>query len=574
MPSTEVRILDCTIRDGGYLNSWRFEKKLTREIYRALSKAGVDYFEIGYTGTTKYFDRDAFGLWRFSDEKDIAGVCSNIHGAKIAIMADYGKFDLADLAPKAESMVTLFRLACHKDQMRDALTLLAKVKQKGYETSIQAMGYSGYGGHDRAEFVRMLADSDSDYAYVADSYGSIFPDQISGMIEPLLSLKPRMKIGFHPHNNLQMAFANSIEAVKSGADIIDSSIFGMGRGAGNLPTEIMLLYLQERIPDKFNVVPVLDCIDRYFINMQKDIGWGYQLIYMLTGVFKCHPTYAQKLINLKEYTMEDIWRALDCINKNNPVGYSEKLLNDIIGQGIIGCAERGPAGRVPVLAPAVQSGQVAPVVPYRDRHKERSFLILGNGPTLLKYKDRIQEFIDRYDPVVLGANYLSGMFKPHYHAFCNKRRFADYIDTVSAGSKLMIGQHIPEDMIREYTGLDHETIYYKDTISDFAITDGVIQSNCRSVSVLLLGVAIVMGADKVFAAGMDGYLNVDSTGKLLFYDEKDEKVDKDLILDMHRMNYKFIDQINEYLLRQGRDGIHILTPTSYSKFYKGITNYL
>ncbi len=573
--NNKVQILDCTIRDGGYLNNWSFEKKLVRETYRALSKAGVDYFEIGYTGTEKYFDRNAYGIWRFSDERDIHEACSNIHGAKIAIMADYGKFDVDTLRPRSESLVGLFRLAAHKDQMQNALTLLSKVKTRGYETSIQAMGYSGYDDHDRKEFTSMLRESDTDFAYIADSYGSIFPDQIRGMIDPLLPLTPRIKIGFHPHNNLQMAFANSIEAVKSGANIIDSSIFGMGRGAGNLPTEIMLLYLHEQIPDKFNVIPVLDCIDRYFISMQKEIGWGYQLIYMLTGVFKCHPSYAQKLINLKEYTMEDIWRALDCVNKSNPVGYSDKLLNDIIDQGIIGNIDRRTEVLSTVPEPAQHQAIETSPVSYRDRHRGRSFLVLGNGPNLMQYRDRIQDFIDKHDPVLLGANYLSGMFKPHYHAFSNKRRFTDYVDSVAPESRLMIGQHISEDMIREYTQREYETIYYKDTLNhDFGIVNGVIQCNCRSISVLLLGVALVMGADRVFAAGMDGYLDIHKVGKLLFYDEKDEKADKDLILEVHRMNYKFIDQINEYQLSRGKEGIHILTPTSYNKFYKGITNYI
>jgi 4-hydroxy 2-oxovalerate aldolase len=501
-------------------------------------------------------------------------VCGGIHGAKLAIMADYGKISPSDFTPKEGSNISLIRLASHKNTMKDALILLQKIKEKGYETSIQAMGYSSYSEKEREELAGMLEGSAVDYAYMADSYGSIFPDQIEKMLEPLLELRPSVKIGFHPHNNLQMAFANSLEAIKCGVDIIDGSIFGMGRGAGNLPIEIVLLYLSERVPDKYNVVPILNCIDKYYIEMQENIGWGYQLSYMLSGLLQCHPSYAKKLVDLKEYTMEDILKALDCINKKNPVGFSEEMLTDVISQGII-----GGLNQVKTLngnnrnRPRTNSEYSS--VPYIDRHKGETFLILANGPTLEEYSAQIQQFIDKYHPVVLGANYLGDIVTPDYHAFCNKRRFVSYMETVSEKSKLLIGQYIPEEMIREYTQRDYESIFYLDTLNnDFEIREGVIQCNCRTVSVLLLGLAIVMGADKIFAAGLDGYLNTDASGNILFYNEHDEKQDAELIRDLHRWNYKFISQINNYFLEKGKGGIHILTPTSYSEFYQGISNYI
>lgn len=569
-----VKVLDCTIRDGGYINNWRFDKDLVRDVYRAVSKSGIDYFEIGFRGTEKYFDREKFGIWRFSSEEDIAETCNGIHGPKLSIMADFGKIDADDFLHRDESIISLVRLAAHKDKMGAALDFLQKVKEKGYETSLQAMGYSNYSDDEKRELLKMLGDADIDFIYVADSYGSIYPDQIRGMIEPFMELKTGVEVGFHPHNSLQMAFANTIEAIKCGVHIVDSSIYGMGRGAGNLPTEIILAYLQKMIPDKFNTIPVLDCIDRFFISMQKEFGWGYQLSYMLSGYFDCHPTYSQKLVDLREYTVEDIWRAFNLIKKKNPVGFSQELLSEIINMGITGES---------LASPGIKDNEEMPVsagilhktdVPYVNRHEGRTFLILANGPNLKNYSEQIHAFIDKYNPVVMGSNYLGGLFVPHYHAFSNKRRFESYINSVSPESVLMIGEHIPEEMIAEYTGREHETIYYIDSLkNDFDIINGVIQCNCRTISVLLIGVAVAMGADRIFAAGMDGYL-MDSNNEVLFYDEKESKKDKDLIMDMHRWNSKFISQINEYFIHLGKEGIHILTPTSYTKFYKGINNYI
>lgn len=564
---TDVKILDCTIRDGGYVNNWKFDKKLVREVFRALSKSGIDIVEIGYMGTEKYFDRKQFGLWRFSQLEDILEVIEGIKGPRLALMADYGKIDLSDFCDHEDSVIDLIRLAVHKDKTREAIQLLEDIKRKGYEVSLQAMGYSNYSPRERREFVEMLEKTDIDYAYVADSYGSIFPNQIKELVEPLLEIG-HIKIGFHPHNSLQMAFANTLEAINCGVNIVDSSIFGMGRGAGNLPTEIIVAYMERNMPDKFNVIPVLNCIDRYFIQMQKEMNWGYSLPFMVSGLFQCHPNYASNLVDRREYTMEDIWKAMEVINKKCPVGFSEKLLDEIIKNGIIG----GLANEN--TAPNHQRTSSPAVVSYLNRHKGENFLILGNGPTLKEYRGQIQQFIDKYHPICMGANFLSGLFKPQYHAFYNKRRFLSYIDTVDKDSKLMVGQYIPDQMIRDYVKRDYEKIYYMDTLSDFNIIDGVIQSNCRTISVLLLGVAIVMGAEKIFAAGMDGYMGTDVKGEMLFYKEDEAKIDRDIIIDMHKWNKKYISQINEYFVSMGKEGIHIITPTSYGEFYKGIKNYI
>lgn len=566
--STNVKLLDCTIRDGGYINNWNFDKRLVKEVYRALSKSGVDIVEIGFRGTEKYFDRKKFGLWRFSLEEDILDVIEGIKGPKLALMADYGKIDPSDFCDKKDSVVDLVRLAVHKDKTEEAIQLLEDIKRKGYEVSLQAMGYSNYTPQERMEFVELLKRSNIDYAYVADSYGSIFPNQIKELVEPLLELD-HIKIGFHPHNSLQMAFANTLEAINCGVHIVDSSIFGMGRGAGNLPTEIILAYMERKMPDKFNVIPVLNCIDRYFIKMQKEMNWGYQLPFMVSGLFQCHPNYAQNLVDRREYTMEDIWKAMEIIHKKSPVGFSENVLNEIIKKGIIGGL------KVENTVPNHQRTSTAhPKVLYLNRHKGETFLILGNGPSLKEYRAQIQEFIEKYRPICVGANYLGGMFKPHYHAFYNKRRFLSYIDTVDKDSKILIGQYIPDQMVKEYIQRDYEKIYYLDTLSDFDIINGVIQSNCRTISVLLLGVAIVMGAEKIFAAGMDGYMGTDVRGEILFYKEEEAKLDRKIIIDMHKWNKKYIGQINDYFMSMGKEGIHILTPTSYGEFYKGIKNYI
>ena len=574
---SDFEILDCTIRDGGYINNWRFDKKLTREVYRALSKAGVDYIEIGYRGTEEYFNKTEYGIWRFTPEEVIREVIHNIHGAKIALMADYGKIDAKDFCEAKDSVINLVRVAVHKDNLQGAIELLEEIRQKGYKTSLNAMDYSSYSKNESSNLINLLKKTNVDYIYIVDSYGSLLPYQFESIFKPFLDI-PNIKIGFHSHNSLQMAFANTLEAVSCGVHIIDSTIYGMGRAAGNLPTEIIISFLERERKDKYNSMPILNIIDRYFVSLQNENKWGYQLPYMLSGMFQCHPNYAKTLVDAREYTIEDIWKTMDYVKSKKTIGFSKSILRDLIADGIITGSretqgiENETAGSNKAISEP-KSGDAA--VPYVNRHLDRDFLILANGPSLKEYKGKIDKFIAKYDPVILGANYLGDLFKPHYHAFNNKRRFAAYIDTVMPESKLLIGQYIPNEMISEYTDSGYEKLYYTDVLkSDFDIRSGVITTNCRTIAILLLGVAIVMGAKRVFAVGMDGYADKGSKRQIHFYNEKDEKEDQEMILERHHWCQHFIEQIDSYLVKSGKEGVHIITPTSYRLFYKGIENYV
>lgn len=575
-----IQVLDCTIRDGGYVNNWDFDDVLVREVYRGCSKAGVDIVEIGFRGNEKYYDKQKFGRWNFSYDDAIRKVTQGIDGPKIAVMGNYGKIDLEDFDEKKNSPVDMVRIAAHKDEIFNAMDLLSKIKSKGYIVSLQAMAYGTYTENEKKKFINRLKGFDIDYLYIADSYGSILPDQIRDILGPFLNIG-NIKVGFHAHNSLQMAFANTLEAIRCGADIVDCSFYGIGRGAGNLPTEILISCLENKNHNKYNVIPILSVIDEFFIALHKEKEWGYQLSYMLSGVFQVHPDFAKKLVEFRDYSIEEMWKVLAYIKKLNPVGYSDGLLNDIINEGFIRRLDAKDKNLINEASiqedmPVKKEGSAKIKIPYVDRHAGRDFLILATGPTLTAYKDKINDFIKEYDPVILGANYIGGLFKPQYHAFNNVKRLIKFVNTVDPKSKLLIGENIEEGIINEHINRDYETLYYKDIINaKFEIKNNIIQTNCRTISILLLGIAIVMGAKRLFSVGMDGYLGLDSRSSFHFYDDQEDKImDKKFFFDRHHQCQNFLEQIDKYLTDRGREGIIILTPTSYKKFYKGIENYI
>ena len=565
-----IEVLDCTLRDGGYVNKWDFDIKVARETYRALSKAGVDIVELGYHGTEKYFEASKYGLFRFCSAQTVDEVTKGIDGARLALMVDLGKFEVEDLKQYKNSKVSIIRIAFHKNKLKEAFEKITDIRQLGFKVSVNLMGYANYTEEEKSLAVDLMQRYKPDYVYFADTYGSLFPDEVEALFRKADPI-PGVVYGFHPHNNLQMGFADSLAAIKGGAKIVDSSIFGMGRGAGNLPTEIMISYLQQSRPEKYNCIPVLNLIDKYFSELHKEHDWGYGLPYMISGIKSCHPDYATNLVARKEYDIEEMWDIIGVIKSFSPVGFDKLLFENILKKGLFGRK----------TSPVNGSGNISNLlkredkVNYIGRHKGKDFLIIANGPSLAENMDRLQAFIKKYDPVVMAGNFVGNMIKPRYHGFNNKRRFIEYINSADKDAVLMLGEYLDEKTIREYTERPYERIYYEDSSeAPFDIKDGVVSSNCRTIALLLAGVAVVMGAKRIFIAGLDGYMNLNSKKLSHFYEEKDETGDSDLIKEKHYQNQRYLDEIDRYLIGLGKEGLHIITPTDYNNYYKGIDNYL
>ena len=576
MNHKKPKILDCTIRDGGYLNDWHFDLKLVRELYRAHSRSGVDFVEIGFRSTDKYFDPKQYGPWKFTPEQLVSEVVKGISGPAVSLMVDFGKVDIEDIPDRKNSIASMYRVAVHKDKAISAVELCNVIADKGYTSSIQLMGIVNYTKDDFNQILGALKDSRINYVYFADSYGSLLPSDIKGILDRLSATGK--KIGFHAHNNLQLGFANTLEAIKNGVDIVDGTAYGMGRGAGNLPIEILLSYLEKSsFQNCYNTVPVLDIIDRYMLHLHKDLKWAYDLSYMLSGMFEVHPYYSKTMVDYRGYSIEDILRTLEIVKQMKPVGFKKSILDSIIQSGFVGIPAAQKDSRSDSDSIPVQDLSEFGQVPYLDRHSGRDFLVLANGPTLKEEKGQIEKFIEKYDPVVIGANYLGELFIPHYHAFGNKKRFMNYIDSVDAGSSILISNIFSDEFVKKYTDRKYEFIQHLPQLStDFNISNGIVMTNCLTISILSVAVGIVMGAERIFIAGMDGYKQVDSFMKnsVHFYKESDETENFEMLMEKHNWNERLLKQIDNYLISNNKDGLCILTPTSHKAFYKSIDNFL
>jgi len=302
----DIKVVDATLRDGGLVNDFRFSDEFVKAIYNANLRSGVDYMEFGYKGDKEMFDVSKFGPCKFCDDEYIYSVVGeNNTDLKIAVMADVGRCNYKnDIHERTDSPVDLIRVATYIHQIPTAVDMIEDAKNKGYEVSCNIMAISTAQEADVRAALDILGKSPVDVIYIVDSFGSIYPEQMARIASLYTEYgeKYNKKIGIHAHNNMQLAFANTIECCGDGVDWLDATYAGMGRGAGNCAMELLLGFLKN---PKYNVYPVIQFIEK-FIPEVKDSGavWGYDFQYLMTGLFNQHPRTAIEFTknNRKDYS--------------------------------------------------------------------------------------------------------------------------------------------------------------------------------------------------------------------------------------------------------------------------------
>ncbi len=288
-----VRVVDATLRDGGLVNDFYFTDEFVKALYLANLRAGVDYMEFGYKASREMFDVNKFGKWKFCRDEDIRAIVGeNATDLKLAVMADVGRCDKTDIINRADSPVDLIRVATYLNTIPGAVDMIEDAVKKGYEVSCNIMAISNTQEGDLKAALDILGRSPVDVFYIVDSYGAMYPEQIARLADIYLeaAAKYDKKVGIHAHNNQQLAFANTIEAVGDGVDWLDATYASMGRGAGNCAMELLLGFLRN---PKYNVYPAIQFVDKYMNKLKADgVRWGYDLQYLMTGLLNQHPRAA------------------------------------------------------------------------------------------------------------------------------------------------------------------------------------------------------------------------------------------------------------------------------------------
>lgn len=476
----DIQILDCTLRDGGYINNWNFGEGMICSIMEKLEKASVDIIEVGFL-TEKTKDEN---YTLFSSVNQIEEFMPPTHNSMYVGMIAIGEKEIhpAKLADWNGKSIDGIRLTFHQNEVDKAIEWANIIKQKGYKVFMQPVGTIFYTDTELLQLIEKVNELEPYAFYIVDTLGSMYKNKLLYMFYLVDSnLKPDIKIGFHAHNNLQLAFSNAQELSRihtQRALILDSSVYGMGRGAGNLPTELITQYVNDNIEKKYDTTIVLDIYDENISLIREKFEWGYSVPYDIAASYVCHPNYAAFLINKQTLVMKNIEEIVKLIPKDERAIYNKKLIEELYIE--------------------FQNRKIddqKAIEELTGLMKGRKILVLAPGYSLTDEYEKINDYIQRENPFVISVNFLDRRFNEDACFVSNHKRIESIKKEVHEDENtfLIVTSNV-EFPKRERTLF----VDYYSYIND----DEVVVDNA---GLMLFSLLMKCNVEKLVLAGFDGF---------------------------------------------------------------------
>lgn len=470
-----IKTLDCTLRDGGYINDWRFGEDAIREITKKIALSGIEYFEIGFMRDQPY-DRDC-SLFPGNDEV-AAMIAPKDKNMRYFGMVDMGKpLPIEKLGARRDDALDGLRVIFKKGKIQEGYDYCKKCIELGYITFAQLVGTDEYTDVELVETVQKFNDLDIEGLAIVDTFGLIKRKDFARMVSIIdHNLRPDIAISYHSHNNLQQAMGNASALVEMNLSrdlVVDGCVFGMGRGAGNLNMELFLEYLNEGFGKNYRIEPLLEIIDEYLNEIYQKEFWGYSLPFYLSATNGCHPNYAKHFAEKGTLTV----KAFNEILRSIPEGVKEIYSKDKAEEIYADFQEN-----------FIDDKEVLTIL--REEMAGKEILLIGPGKTITTQKKKINDFIDEHHPVVISLNFEPEELDVDYSFSCNIRRYAKLQEHTKA-------KRIITSNIRDAKDYD-----YRINFSSYIMSDPDIIDNSGLMCIRFL---TDLGVKNVFVAGIDGY---------------------------------------------------------------------
>lgn len=484
MSKGEIRLLDCTLRDGGYVNDWEFGHNNLISIFERLTSAGVDIIEVGFLDERRPFDVNRSIM---PGTKPVGKIWESIseRPPMVVGMIDYGTCDLARVEPCEESFLDGIRVIFKKHIMHEALAYCAQIKALGYKVFAQLVSVTSYDDNEMMELIRLVNEVKPYAVSMVDTYGLLHPEELLHYYQLLDEfVSADVQIGFHAHNNFQLAYANALAFLKKERKhdiVVDGTLYGMGKSAGNAPIELLAMTLNQEYGKTYNIHPLLEAIEESVMNFYAESPWGYKMFYYLSAANRCHPNYVsyfQKKENLSISKLDTLLSRIEPEEK--------KLLYDRdVADGLY--AEY-------LMAEADDSQTIEQL---RKTLKDQKILLIGPGKNIQLQEKRVREYIDREKPVIISINYIPGAFHVDYVFTTNCKRYQQMTDMLHECKNRRV-QIIATSNVEKMRG-SFEYVLNREPLLDKK------ERIADNSFLMLLNVLKRAGIKKVMCAGFDGY---------------------------------------------------------------------
>lgn len=449
-----IRILDCTLRDGGFVNDWNFGCGSIKSIVSRLDKAGIDMVEVGFIDERRPYDPDR-SIW--PDTQSVRPMLKGleIDNAMILAMIDYGTCDINKISLQKDSCLDGIRVIFKKKDQDAALQYLARVKEKGYKIFVNPVSITGYSDEELISLLEKINKIEPYAVAIVDTYGLMHRKELLHYYRLFdKHINKSITIGYHSHNNFQLVYASAIELcdLESERDlVIDSSLFGMGKGAGNANTELIAMFYNDNFYKKFAIEHLLEAIDVDIMKEYAKTPWGYSLLHYLAASNDCHPEYVKYLISKRSLSIKSVNDLLESIPSINKLTFNKETIEKIYqGHLDVSCNDDSS---------------------YCSLTKDlanKNILLLGPGVSIINESDKILSYIKKYAPVVISINFVNELYKIDYVFMGNSKRYSQFFHKIygdEQNCKVIATSNITEsgkriDYVFNYGSLsdDNETI--------------------------------------------------------------------------------------------------------------------
>ena len=478
-----LKLLDCTMRDGGYLNDWEFGHDTMTSIFERLVSSGIDIIEVGFLDERRNFDINRSIMPNTQSVQEIYG---NIDkgNAMIVGMIDYGTCSIKHIQPCNESYLDGIRVIFKKHVMHEAINFCKQIKELGYKVFTQAVSITSYNDEELLELIELVNDLQPYAVSMVDTYGLLHQDNLIHIFDIMdANLNSQICIGYHAHNNFQMGYANCIEILNKKVDrtiLVDATLYGMGKSAGNTPIELISMYMNENLGKKYDISQMLEAIEINIMDIYNNIPWGYNLFYYISAANKCHPNYVSYLMNKRTLSIKSINELLKCIDNEKKLLYSKEHIEELYLK--------------------YQQNECADADAISDLSAElrdKLVLLIGPGKNIKLNLEKIREYITEEQPIVIAINYIPNVNQLKYLFITNSKRYAQMATKLSeAGYRDL--KTIATSNVTKTNGSFSYVLNYSSLIdAQTEIPDNSL--------IMLLKTLENAGVKKVALAGFDGY---------------------------------------------------------------------
>ena len=478
----KIHLLDCTLRDGGFVNQWRFGEECIINIFERLQLSGMDIIEVGYLRDRVSFDLDET---QFPDTASIGKLLPSKISEETSVVAiiDYGDCSLDRISPCADSVLDGIRVTFKQKDMLRALSFCKEIKKKGYFVSLQPVSFMDYTPQDVLDLVAGANELMPLAVCIVDTYGFMNKRDLLRYYSLMdATLEPEIALGYHSHNNFQLAYSNAVELIEQFTQrrmIVDCSVMGMGKGAGNAATELMALYINNYMGGDYDVNQILEIADTYIEKEKKKNDWGYSLKYYIAASNYCHPRYVSFLLNKKTLSIKSINEVISRIDPEKKTRYDEEHIVFLYQEFQKKCVD-----------------DHASYAELRAAIGDRPILVLAPGSSLLKEKEKIEGYVRKSDPYIISINHFSELYRSDAVFVSNHKRYSQIALRMKkhpSGARVIATSNIDPATLEVDLYLNYSSLL----VDDQAVSD--------NATLMLVNAMIKMGSKEVTLAGFDGY---------------------------------------------------------------------